>query len=49
MLCKQIRIKFISMGSYFPEGHAFGTLITSTKVADNLQNSLTMPLLTILI
>ena len=36
-LHKQI---LISMGSYFPEVRALGTLITS---AYNLQNSLTMP------
>ena len=30
--CVQIPIKFISIGSYFPEVHAFGTLIMSTKV-----------------
>ena len=27
-----IDIKFMSMGSYYPEVHAFGTLITSTIV-----------------
>ena len=39
MLCKQI---LMSMGCYFPEVRAFGTLVTSTKVF-RLQNSLTMP------
>ena len=32
MLCKQIFIKLTSIGSYFPEVRAFGTLITSTEV-----------------
>ena len=32
VLCKEILIKLISIGSYFPEVHAFGTLITSTEV-----------------
>ena len=32
--------KFVSIGSYSPEGRTFGTLITSTKVFSliNLQN-----------
>ena len=30
--CIQILIKFISIGSYFPEVRAFDTLIMSTKV-----------------
>ena len=32
VLRKQIFIKFISLGSYFPKVHACGTLIMSTKV-----------------
>ena len=32
MLRKPILIKFISMGSYFPEVRAFGTLNKSTEV-----------------
>ena len=27
-----ILTKFVSIGSYSPEGHTFGTLVTSTKV-----------------
>ena len=32
MICVQMLTKFISIGSYSPEVHAFGTPITSTKV-----------------
>ena len=48
-LHKQILIiKFISTGSYFPEGHDFGTLIMSNKVFRLIIcNSLTRPPLTI--
>ena len=37
--------KFVSIGSYSPEGRTFGTLITSTKVFSliNPQNFLTTP------
>ena len=41
---KNILIKFISIGSYFPEKRTFGTLITTTIVFRLvLQNYLTMP------
>ena len=48
MICIQMRTKFIPICGYSPEVRAFGTLVTSTKVLDNLQNSLTTPPKTIL-
>ena len=43
MLCPQILIKLISIGSYFPKVRAFGTVMTSTEVFRLIVSKLLTP------